>query len=126
MIAVLGISLCSIVKQWKSDLLPLLRIALTLVLGALILSRATPILSFLRVLTSEGTYAAYTTTLFQALGIAILSQICADVCRESGESGLAGSVELTGKVEILLLCLPLMEELLSTARELFEMGGGIP
>jgi len=124
MLAVLGISLTAIVKQWKADFLPLIRIALTVVLGTLVLSAATPILSFLQVLTEEGAYSAYTTTLFQALGIAILSQVCADLCRESGENGLAGGVELTGKVEILLLCLPLMEELLATARELLSMGGG--
>lgn len=124
MLAVLGICLTSVVKQWKADFLPLIRIAITVVLGTLILSAATPILTFLRVLTEENEYSAHTATLFQALGIAILSQICADLCRESGESGLAGGVELTGKVEILLLCLPLMEELLSLARELLAWGGG--
>lgn len=124
MIAVLGISATAIVKQWKSDFLPLVRLALTLTLGALILGAATPILSFFRVLSEESGNAAYTVILFKALGIALLTQVCADICRESGESGLSAGVELTGKVEILLLALPLMEELLSVAQSLFEMGGG--
>ena len=126
MLAVLGISMTSIIKQWKADFLPLVRIAVTVVLGALALSAATPILTFLHLLTEESEYSAHATMLFRALGIALLSQICADICRESGENGLAVGVELTGKVELLLLCLPLMEELLATARELMTLGGDLP
>ncbi len=123
MLAVLGISVTAIVKQWKSDFLPLVRLGITIVLGTVLLSAAAPVLSFLRVLTEESEHSAYTALLFKALGIALLTQICADICRESGESGLAGGVELTGKVEILLLCLPLMEELLEAARNLLTIGG---
>ena len=123
MIAVLGIATTAVIKQWKSDFLPLVRIALTLVLGMLLLSAAAPILGFLRVLSEESDHATYTVLLFKALGIALLAQVCADICRESGESGLASGVELTGRIEILLLALPLMEDLLSMARELLELGG---
>ena len=59
--------------------------------------------------------------LLKALGIAVLTQCCAELCRESGESGVANGVELAGKVEILLLALPLIAEILSTARELLSL-----
>ena len=124
MIAVLGIAATAVIKQWKSDFLPLVRLAVTLVLGTLILGSAAPILTFFRLVSEEGGNAAYTVILFKALGVALLTQVCADICRESGESGLSAGVELTGKIEILLLSLPLMEELLSTAQKLLEMGGG--
>ena len=124
MLAVLGISAAAIVKQWKSDLLPLLRIGFTVVLGVLVLGAAEPILEKLRLFGEESGHTAHTALLFKALGISVLTQLTADVCRESGESGLASGVELTGKVEILLLCLPLMEELLSTATSLLALGGG--
>ena len=124
MLAVLGIAVTAILKQWKSDFLPLVRLGITAVLGALILSSAEPILRFLRVLTEESGQTQYATILFKALGIAILTQVCSDICRESGESGLSGGVELTGKIEILLLALPLMEDVLATARELLALGGG--
>lgn len=123
MLAVLGIAVTAIIKQWKSDFLPLLRIGITVILGAVLLSAAAPILTFLRVLSEENGHAASAAVLFKALGIAVLTQICADICRESGEGALASGVELTGKVEILLLCLPLMEELLEAAKQLLEIGG---
>ena len=123
MLAVLAVSAAAIIKQWKADFLPLLRVGITVVLGTVTLIAAEPILARLRLFGEESGHGAYAEILFKALGISILTQITADVCRESGEGGLAGGVELTGKVEILLLCLPLMEELLENAERLLSLGG---
>lgn len=124
MLAVLGISAAAIVKQWKSDFLPLLRIGITVTLGTALLLAATPLIERFRLLGEGSGHGAYGEILFKALGIAILTQICADVCRESGENSLAGGVEMTGRIEILLLSLPLMEEVLTVAGNLLSLGGG--
>ncbi len=50
--------------------------------------------------------------LMQVLFVAILTHICATVCRDCGEATLASYAELGGKLEILLLCLPLMKDIL--------------
>ena len=44
------------------------------------------------------------------LGVAWLAQIGADLCREFGSPTVAGYVEGVGKVELLLLALPLFQE----------------
>ena len=124
MLAVLGICACTVIKQWKSDFLPLLRLSLVLVLGTVLITSATPVLAFVRTLTESTHASPYTELLFKALGIAILTQICSDICRECGESALSGGVELTGKLEILLLSLPMVSEILSMAEQLLSMGGG--
>ena len=62
------------------------------------------------------------TLLLKGLGVVTLTQLCADMCRQSGESSLAGGVELAGKAELLLLCLPYMERLTETAIQLLELG----
>jgi stage III sporulation protein AD len=56
--------------------------------------------------------------LLRALGIAALSQVCADLCRQSGEAAIASGVELAGKAQLLLLALPTMEELFAVATAL--------
>ncbi len=58
--------------------------------------------------------------LMKTLGICFLTQTAGDICRDSGESSLAAKVELAGKTAVLLLCLPLFRELLSTAIGLIE------
>ena len=124
MLALVGVCAAFVVKQWKSDLVPLVRIASLVTLGALILSSLSIPIAYLKTLLSQsGIPSAHGELLVKALGIALLTQGCADICRESGEGGAASTVELTGKVEILLLCLPLLEEILSSARELLSMGG---
>lgn len=124
MFALLGVSVALIVKQWKSDFLPLVRIAVLIGLGMVILASMAPLVTYLQGLIAQsGMQSTHGEILFKALGIALLTQCCADICRESGENGAASTVELTGKVEILLLCLPLLEEILSAARTLLSLGG---
>ena len=124
MLALVGVCAALVIKQWKSDLLPLVRVAVLVGTGALILAMLSPLIAYLKeLMIQSGIQSSHGELLFKALGIALLTQFCADVCRESGESGAASTVELTGKMEILLLCLPLLEEILSAARELLSLGG---
>ena len=123
MLAVLGITACTVIKEWKSDLLPLLRLSLVLVFGGILISIASPLFAFVRTLTEYTGNTTYTELLFKALGIAILTQICSDICRECGESSLSAGVELAGKLEILLLSLPMITEILSIAEKLLSIGG---
>jgi len=124
MLALIGITLTMVIKQWKADVLPLLRVGILLAFAAVLLTGATPLLDHLRELTHTEGISEHASLLFKGLGIALLTQVAAQICRECGESGIADGVELTGKLELLLLCIPLMNEILSLSRELLAMGGG--
>ncbi|MBQ8432211.1 MAG: hypothetical protein IJX28_04940 [Clostridia bacterium] len=126
MLAILGLCAALILKEWKADLLPLLRIGLLLVFGMTALSLAAPLVRYLQTLLSgSGIQSSHATLLLKALGIAWLTQSCADICRECGETGAANGVEWTGRLEILLLSLPLIDEILTIARELLRFGGAL-
>ncbi len=58
--------------------------------------------------------------LFRVLGIAYVGQFASDLCRDAGESGLAGSVELAGRVLMVLLSLPLVSQLLEFVEQVLE------
>ena len=55
------------------------------------------------------------TLLLKALGICLLTQLTADVCRDAGETALATHTELAGKAALLLLILPLFVQILDLA-----------
>ena len=74
-------------------------------------------LSFLAV----GDVEPYVSVMLRALGIALLTRICTDICRDCGEGGTAAGVELAGKISILTLCVPLMGEIVGYAMELLQM-----
>ena len=123
MIAVLGISITMTLKQWKSDWLPLVRIGFVLLFGTVIIGMASPLIEYIHQLSQTAAAEKYTAPLIKALGVSVLSHCCGEICRESGESGIAVGLECAAKVEILLISLPLIEELIAAARSLLEIGG---
>lgn len=54
----------------------------------------------------------------RVLGVALLTEITAGICRDLGEAGLATRLEWCGRAEILLLCLPTLRRLLELSVEL--------
>ena len=65
--------------------------------------------------------AEYASVMLKGLGAAILTHICAMTCRECGRPSLADAVELAGKIEIFILCLPLIKKIVETATSLMEL-----
>ena len=64
----------------------------------------------------------YFSVMLKALGICVLCRICADICRDCGDTTAAGAVESAAKFSLVLLSLPILEELMAYARALV---GGI-
>ena len=62
----------------------------------------------------------YAEIMLKALGISICAKIGGDICRDSGESAIGGKVEFCGRVCLLVLALPIFEELLTLAGELLS------
>ena len=48
----------------------------------------------------------------KVLGIGYLFGICADICRELSEAGIAKAVEVVGRVEIIAVVVPYFEEII--------------
>lgn len=74
--------------------------------------------------TSEWAYfksaSSYIMTALKVLSLGYAVSLTAETCRELGEGGIASKLELFGKIEMLLLCLPRIEEILSLALSLSE------
>ncbi len=47
--------------------------------------------------------------LFKALGIAVTADIASDICKDSGSSAVAGTVELLSKIVILAMAVPMIK-----------------
>ena len=106
-----------IIKHLRPEFSPFVRISGSAAISLLAISIILPIITFLRSLFDGSSLGEYGGTVIKALGIAAITQICADICRDSGEGSAASGVELIGKLEILLLCIPMIEDILVTVRE---------
>ena len=94
-------------------------LAISLAAGALILGQILGAVSAVRAMMDElgeraGLSPAVLDPVIKTVGIAILTRISAEVCRDAGERGVAASVETAGAVLALWVALPLLRAVLET------------
>lgn len=122
-IAMVGLTALLILRAYKPEWTPLLRMAVTVVALGLTLTLATTVLNYVTDLVSatDALSGESWPILLKGLGIAILTEAAASVCRDSGEMGLSTWVETAGKLEILLLSFPLIRTVMDTVTDMLEM-----
>lgn len=108
-----------LIKEMKPALASPVRLGTTLLLFSLSLALYVPILGRVEVLLSLSS-TAYVTPLLRAAGVALICEMTAACCRDLGENGVATGVLTFGKLEILVLCLPLVDHVLEIAKELLD------
>ena len=111
-----GIALCALcslitVREVRRDWEPYLLFGIALFFLFLMLPGVRETVAFASSLNA----AAGGEVILRALGIAWMASAAGELCRASGENSLAGYVEGVGRVELLVLSLPLLRELLSLA-----------
>ena len=62
-------------------------------------------------MTAAGMNNIYGQTLLKGLAVCYLTQLATDTCKDAGETAIAGKLELSGKIAIVLLSLPLFHSL---------------
>lgn len=61
---------------------------------------------------------SYISLIFKAAAICFITQITADICRDSGESAIASAAELWGRGALTFLSIPLVRVLLELINEM--------
>ena len=79
-----------------------------------------PVMAFAAELCALGGLTDTASMLLRALGVAYLTQLCADLCRQSGEGAIAQGVENAGRIQLLQLALPQLRQLVELAKELTQ------
>ena len=78
-----------------------------------------PVLETMDILMAySGLDREYLTILFKALGICWLTQFASDICRDCNETTIASAAEIFGKIQLVLLSLPLFESLINVVTEI--------
>ena len=121
LVAVLGTALITavlalVLKERKSEYALLVSAAGGCVIFYLVLQGILTSLSQINnYFTKIGVESGYFVIVLKALGICYITQFVSDLCRDYGQTSLAGRVDLAGKCCILLLSAPLLEQLINIA-----------
>jgi len=118
--ALLAVILILTLRELRATLALPARLAATLLLVGAALALFAPILTRVRALFTLAGEPDYATVILRATGIALICELTATFCRDLGEGTVAEGVLLFGKLEILVLCLPLMDAVLDVAKELLQ------
>ena len=113
-------ALCALVSKREAGGAALV---LGLAAGAVILGQVLGAAEAVRALMDElgeraGLSPAVLDPVIKTVGIAILTRISSEVCRDAGESGIAAAVETAGAVLALWIALPLLRAVLDTVTSL--------
>ncbi len=60
----------------------------------------------------------YFRIVLKAIGICYLTQLGCDYCKDSGENALASELEIVGKFSLLIISLPLFDNIVNIVKEL--------
>lgn len=108
-----------LLKELKSPIAPLVTLSGGILLLLSVFSRLSPIVTWAEGL-SDTLPAVVGETVSKVLAAGVLTSFGADTCNELGATSLATKLELAGKLEILLLSLPLFKELFSRVEVLLS------
>jgi stage III sporulation protein AD len=115
-IAIITAAIAVLLRQYKQEYAMLIGLGAGVIILLYIIIKAQPVFSELNSLMSNsGINSGYAQILIKALGICFITQLAADACKDSGETAIASKVELVGKFAILLLALPLFEQVAKLA-----------
>jgi stage III sporulation protein AD len=109
----LGVITVLVLKSFRPEYATVAGIAVGVLL---LVGTLTPLAEVLERVTAiaEGTgFPVYSSVILKSVGIGILAQTTADVCRDSGVGTIASKVEFAAKILILIICLPILETLMS-------------
>lgn len=119
-VALIAAMLILLLKELRAATAPPVRLVTTLVLLAAALGLYAPLLLRIRTLFTLGGGGVFAEAVLRAVGIGLIAEFCAAFCRDLGENTVAEGVLLFGKLEILVLALPLVDELIEIVGELLK------
>lgn len=109
-LAVIGVLCAAVVKKQSPDVALVLTICAVTLILAMSMTVFRPIRELMDVLADRaGLSAAVLSPVIKTVGVALLTRVTAELCRDAGEGGIASAVEIAGGACALLICLPLFE-----------------
>lgn len=110
-LALIAAMLITLFRKWGSDFSTLFKVAAGVLVAAVCVGGIAPIVEYVRELGEAELPWETVEGMLRVLAVAMVTHICATICRDCGEATLGGYLELGGKVEIIVLTLPMIKEI---------------
>ncbi len=120
-IAVTGAFAALALKKYSPETSAMIAVAAGVMIFLSVLTQISPFFRELNELINKaGVDSSYGVILIKTIGICAVCQFTSDCCRDNGQNSLASRVELAGRLSILIISLPMFENILSAAAGLLS------
>lgn len=115
-------ALCILLKQYQPEYALFVSIVTGVIIFTVVVTNLIPTFELMSNLMEQAKIKSnYMEAITKTLGVCYLTQIVTDSCKDAGQNAIASKVELASKVYIVILALPLFEDLISVAFSLINV-----
>ena len=119
--SIVSLILIAYLKISKSSFGVYVSIATVVIITVFCLNHSVPIIEFIKTVTEFSNIDnLYLSIVLKALAISFLCEFSCALCQQSGESALCQSVLVASKISILVISMPLYNELFEMVTELWK------
>ncbi len=113
--------MAKVIQPTNRDLAALLSISAVIFSAFIAVDGITQVFSGMdSVFAGTGLGSGYLKLAFRALGICYISELCSSSCRDCGETALGSVLDISGRVAVALICLPLLREFTEAVKSVLE------
>ena len=117
-VAVIAVLISAVLRNVLPSILPFVGWAAGILILLLCIEENRSSINYYYELCTGSGYGDYFEVMLKGLGVAFLSNIGCDLCRDCGEAQLASKVEFAAKTEILVIALPLVKSLIELSEKI--------
>lgn len=114
--AIMAVLIIALMREYEGRFVPFLRIAVMIVTAGISISLFAVVYRYVEegqgYIAINGDVGEIFSAMMKITGISFLGCITSSVCKDTGENGIALAVETVCKLEIILLCLPVIDIIL--------------
>ncbi len=120
-VSLIALILIILLKRTNREFAFLITIAATVILFGIIIEDFSQVINKLYSISSAvENLNSYVSLMVKILGITLITQFIIDLCRDSGENALASQTEITSKILILIMVMPMFEAVMNIVSGLLK------
>ena len=109
-----------LIKHYKNDFIIPARLSGAILIFGIVIGLLIPILEYLNEMMENFAPIENMQIILKSMAIAYMTQISSGICKDCEETSIASAIETAGKLEIVILALPLIDEIVKMAQELIS------
>lgn len=107
-------AICILLKQYQPEYALFVSIICGVIIFSVVIDNLLPTFALMSDLMVKAQIkSSYIEAIVKTLGVCYITQLVTDSCKDAGQNAIASKVELASKVYIVLLALPLFEDLIT-------------